>query len=270
MLPLQKGNIQRYEMPLLAASAQGTSTQTVWLKKAGAPNPKWRYRLLAGLARLLRLKLLRPVPSPGGEAAIAQEAERLNALKSLGLRTPAILAVQADGLLLADLGAMAGGERASKPSLSLADLLERSRGGDVQMVLSLWQKGLASLTLAHAKGAYLSQAFARNLIWCADGVVAYIDFEDDPGQVLDVAQCQARDWLCFLHSTALTLEAANALSQAAPLWQAALKTASPEVQHTMQQAASRLAWMRHLPRHKRWGRDVRRLGAAAALMNTPR
>jgi hypothetical protein len=267
----QTGNVMRYVISLQAGAGEKAATQIVWLKKAGPPNPPWRYRALGALAAALRLELLRPVPNPGGSAAIAQEAERLRTLSALGLRTPTVLAVQDDGLLLADLGASHPGpdRLAPGPTLSVADLLERSQGLDAEAVLGIWQKGLASLTRVHSAGTYLSQAFARNLIWCPDGVIGYIDFEDDPGQVLDVAQCQARDWLCYVHSTALALENPGTLAQAVPLWRAALQTASPDVQRAMAQAAGRLAWMQRLPRHRRWGRDMRRLRAAAALLAAP-
>ena len=51
-----------------------------------------------------RLEALRPVPNPGGRAAIHTEARRLAALHARGLRVPAVLAVQDDALLLRHLG----------------------------------------------------------------------------------------------------------------------------------------------------------------------
>ncbi|RYY93623.1 MAG: hypothetical protein EOO24_26405, partial [Comamonadaceae bacterium] len=54
--------------------------ERVWLKKAGARHGKLRYHLLAAIAGLLRLDVLKPVPNPGGEAAIAIEARRLREL----------------------------------------------------------------------------------------------------------------------------------------------------------------------------------------------
>ena len=67
----------------------------------------------------------------------------------------------------------------------------------------------AAIAAVHARGAYLSQAFARNLMHCPDGVIGFIDFEDDPGETLSIAECQARDWLSYLHSTALPLRASS-------------------------------------------------------------
>ncbi len=49
-----------------------------------------------------------------------------------------------------------------------------------EAVLRLWLQGLRAIELVHNQGTCLSQAFARNLVRCPDGVVGYIDFEDDP------------------------------------------------------------------------------------------
>ena len=55
----------------------------------------------------------------------------------------------------------------------------------------------------------MMQAFARNLMPCPDGVIGFIDFEDDPGEALSIAECQMRDWLSYLYSTALPLHASK-------------------------------------------------------------
>ena len=45
--------------------------------------------------------------------------------------------------------------------------------------------------------------------------ISFLDFEDDPSEVLTHAQCQARDWLCYIHSTALILKNGGLLEAAA-------------------------------------------------------
>ena len=66
-----------------------------------------------------------------------------------------------------------------------------------EAVLRLWVQGLRAIELVHNQGACLSQAFARNLVRCPDGVLGFIDFEEDPLEVMDLDQAQARDWLMF-------------------------------------------------------------------------
>jgi hypothetical protein len=232
----------------------------VWLKKAGPRNPRWRYAVLGAIAGAFRLDVLRPVMNLGGQAAIAHEARRLRELAALGLRVPALLAEAPQGLLIADLGD-------GQPVDTLLGHVSQSAQRSAAEALSQWQRGLDAIALVHARGSYLSQAFARNLVACPDGVIGYIDFEDDPGATLDRVHCQARDWLSYLHSTALYLQDdAGALAQARARWHAALSADGEGVRNAAAQAAQRMAWLRHLPAGDTWGTDVRRLRAAARFL----
>jgi hypothetical protein len=118
----------------------------------------------------------------------------------------------------------------------------------------------------HATGSSLSQAFARNLVRCPDGIVGYIDFEDDPAASLPLAQCQARDVLCYVHSTALYLRESGALEAARPLWAAWLAQRSPAARGVLATSIGRMAWLRHLPQSRRLGRDLQRARAAHDLL----
>jgi len=132
-------------------------------------------------------------------------------------------------------------------------------------LLATWREGLAAIALVHARDAYLSQAFDRNLVRCPDGTIGYIDFEDDPGETLPVAECQARDWLSYLHSTAMLVDAASPHA-AATHWHATLADASDEVRQRLAVAARRMRWLRNLPSGRRWGRDTQRVRAVASLL----
>jgi hypothetical protein len=225
--------------------------ERVWLKKAGARHGKLRYHLLAAIAALLRLEVLKPVPNPGGEAAIAIEARRLHELGAAGLRVPAVLAQQPDGLLMSDLG------ESGRATVVLQERLDQ--------LLTVWREGLDAIAAVHVRGKYLSQAFDRNFVQCPDGVIGYIDFEDDPGVTLPLTECQTRDWLSYLHSTAMLVRAA-APQAAEAHWQEVLQAASDEVRQRLAIAAQRVRWLRHLPAGRRWGRDTQRVRAVARLL----
>ncbi|MGP1682727.1 MAG: hypothetical protein ACTS8S_10420, partial [Giesbergeria sp.] len=241
------------------ASYQDAGEQ-LWLKKAGPRNGSGRYRLMGALATLLRLPLLTPVPNLGGPQAIATEARRLRELAALGIHVPELLAVQPDALLLRHLGVP------GKPTPSLANEMRDAVPTGAAAVLALWQQGLAAIGQVHASGSCLSQAFARNLVRCADGQVGFIDFEDDPTSVLPLALCQARDALCFAHSSALALHEANALTTARPLWNSWLTQGAPAMQAAVAAGAARLGWLRHLPTDRRLGRDLQRARTAHDLL----
>jgi len=233
--------------------------ERVWLRKAGSRHGSLRYHLLAIAARAFRLDVLAPVRNPGGQAAIAIEAERLIQLRAAGLRVPRLLARLPGGLLISDLG------KSGRATVTLLERLEQAALDSPAALLDAWRDGLIAIGLVHARGQYLSQAFARNLVQCADGVIGYIDFEDDPGATLSLAQCQTRDWLSYLHSTAQLITTVDP-EAAGALWQTALAADSEKVRTRVAQSAQRIRWLRHLPAARRWGRDTQRLRATARLL----
>jgi len=233
--------------------------ERVWLKKAGPRHGRLRYRLLAAISAVLRLDVLTPVPNPGGPEAIAIEARRLRTLAEAGLRVPRVLAQQDEGLLMSDLG------ESGRGAMTLEERLQHAAAEGPAALLAAWREGLEAIARVHARGQYLSQAFARNLVCCPDGEIGFIDFEDDPGAVLSLVECQTRDWLSYLHATAMPLHAAAARGSGAE-WHDALAGIDPEVRTRLAHAAHRMRWLTHLPASRRWGRDTQRVRAAARLL----
>jgi len=234
--------------------------EQVWLKKAGPRHGMGRYRVLGALAGLTRLDVLRPVPNLGGSEAIATEARRLRDLKARGLRVPTVLAELPGGLLLRHLG------RPGEPTPSFDGEMQAAMARGPAAVLALWMQGLLALDHVHATGTCLSQAFARNLVRCPDGIIGYIDFEDDPAASLPLAHCQARDVLCYVHSTAMYLRESGALESARPLWAAWLAQRGAAMRTVLAASIARMAWLRHLPQSRRLGRDLQRARAAHDLL----
>ena len=243
-LPRQTGNVVPYEL----------DGERVWLKKAGTPHSIWRYRLLGLAARTLRLAALQPVPNPGGQQAIATEVRRLRALHALGLRVPQVLAAEPEGFLMQNLATRG----------TLIDEMDAAR--DPQTILTIWQQGLQALAQVHAAGACLSQAFARNMVRCSDGVVGFLDFEEDPAAVLPLPLCQARDALHYAHSCAIYLAESGALGAGHALWADWLAHSSPAMQAALQTDLPRLHWLRLLPQSRSLGRDLQRVRAAYDLL----
>ena len=257
-LATQPHNLAAY---VLTRSDGSQPPEQVWLKKAGPHLGAWRATLLGAVARLVRLEALRPVPNPGGRAAIHTEARRLAALHARGLRVPAVLAVQDDALLLRHLGTPGA------PTKSLADELYDAARDQPAQVLPLWQQGLHAVGLVHDAGACQSQAFARNLVRCPDGVVGYVDFEDDPEAALPLLQCQVRDLMCYAHSSGLYLQETGHLAQARGVWRAWLAERPADLQTQLGVGVARMGWMRRLPQDRSLGRDLLRARVAYDLMN---
>lgn len=249
-LAVQQFNVASYRL----------GDEQVWVKKANTPHGMARYRVLGALALASGLPVLQPVPNLGGNTAIATEVRRLRDLAARGLRVPTVLAAQDNGFLMRHLG------RPAEQTPSLGNEIEAAVPAGPEAVLRLWALGLRAIELVHNQGTCLSQAFARNLVRCPDGVVGYIDFEDDPMAVLALPLCHGRDALCYAHSTAIYLRQCGALDDARPLWAQWLQARGPALQAVMQQSTHRMRWMRHLPQSRRLGRDLQRVRAAYDLL----
>lgn len=160
--------------------------QRAWLKQYGEGSRVLALGLLNYVARRFRLDALRPPPHRGGDAAREIEARRLAELRSQGVNVPEVIGMGHAALVLEDNGA------SFNTCLRQAD----DAGRDLLVAAAI-----ASISLAHRKGAYLGQPLPRNMTW--DGhAVGFIDFEEDPLEVMELQQAQARDWLMFGYGVA--------------------------------------------------------------------
>lgn len=232
----------------------------VWVKRGVAARPRWHFWVLGALASALGLPALKPVYNPGGEQAVRTEARRLRELAARGLRVPPVLAELPDGFLMEHMG------RPGQHAPSLAEEMNENTAAAPERVLALFRQGLEATGRVHAVGTCLSQGFARNMVCCPDGVIGYVDFEDDPQASLPLAQCQLRDILCYVHSSAVYLLEAGQLDAARGPWRAWLASRPPALRTLVADSARRMRWLRHLPADRRWGRDLQRARAAWALL----
>ncbi len=233
--------------------------ETLWVKRAGALNPSWRYRVLGALAKAFKMPCSAPCPTRGQGGRCHRGAAPARLCRARPAR-PEVLAVSEDGFVMRHLGAP--GERT--PSLS--DEMEEAIARGANAVLAHWKQGLQAISKVHKAGTTLSQAFARNLVRCPDGVIGYIDFEDDPTAHLPLPVCQVRDALCYAHSTAWMLERAGALPEARKHWRAWVQTLSPEARQVLHASIVRLAWAQRLPMDRKLGRDGQRIRMAFELL----
>jgi tRNA A-37 threonylcarbamoyl transferase component Bud32 len=225
---------------------------TIWLKRAEPPHP-------GGLVRLYNLAmspvpLLRSVPNPGGSAALDNERRRLQELAALGVPVPALVAHGRDWIATADAG--------SEPLQARLDRLLREQNQSA--ILSHWKLGLHAIAKAHGCGAYLSQCFARNMVMGHHDRIYFIDFEEDPGEIMSRPQAQVRDWALYVHSTAFFLQDRQ---QAAAAMAAAIEPARDEVRLMLLKLMRRLRWLLAVVPDRAWlGRDIARARAAGLLL----
>lgn len=203
-----------------------------WLKLSVPQPPAWRYQLLAGMARLLRHPALQPVRPQGGASGMHNEARRLAELAVAGLHVPQLLAHDDHWLLISDLG-----------HITLETLIRRA---DPAAQYEYWQHGADAILQTHRAGQYLSQAFARNLVWSPEHGLGAIDFEDDPIGAMTLAQAQTRDWLPYFFSTAIYFE--NRLPLLCDRIHGVLAQEDAAVRDGVYTALRRTAWLRALRR----------------------
>lgn len=210
-----------------------------------------RHRVLNAIARLVGVHLLGAVPVHGGAQAQAVEIRRLQALHEAGQPVPRVLHVAHDHFIMTWLGAS-----------HLAELLSQRH----PLAFELWREGGQALVHVHGAGQYLSQCFGRNMIIDdragAPRFAGMIDFEDDPLEVMSLPEAQVRDWMIYLQSTLWNLPASAAQVDAA--LDALMAAEQPEVRALFTAACRRLAWLRCLPKSRRWGRDTMAVQAVAA------
>lgn len=160
--------------------------QRAWLKQYGQGSRALALGVLNFVARRFQLDALRPPPHRGGDAARDTEARRLAELQAQGVNVPPVIGTGRAALLLADNG------RSFNVCLREAD----PAGRDVLVAAAM-----QAIARAHARGAYFGQPLPRNLTWDGENV-GFIDFEEDPLEVMELAQAQARDWLMFGYGVA--------------------------------------------------------------------
>ncbi len=162
--------------------------QRAWRKRYVDSRRRWPLAALAAIARLLRLPPLRPPPRHPPARARQVEARRLRQLRALGVHAPRVLAEGEDWLALSDLGP------------TLASRL-RTVAGDADATDSLLRMSAQAIADAHRSGVCFGQPLPRNLV-IDDGRIGFLDFEEDPLEVMTLAQAQARDWLLFTYGIA--------------------------------------------------------------------
>lgn len=230
-----------------------TSAGPVVVKGHRAPRSVTPRRLFNWAMQLAGLSTLKIPLRDGGPLAQQVEVRRLIQLQAAGVRVPTLMHVEPEFFVQ---------EYLTGPDLSR----ELSHSKDADGKLALWQQGLAAVLAVHRRGENLSQAFARNFIVTPQGIAA-IDHEEDPLEVVSLAQAQARDWLFYLHSTLWLLPEQRA--EMLSIWERIALADSQPVANLMQKLARRLAPLRHLPsQRKPWGRDIVSAQAAASFLYT--
>lgn len=211
-----------------------------WLKAYRDDPRGFSLAALRRLAERLELPALLPPPRHGGGQAQQVEARRLRQLRELDVRVPKVLGEGESALLLSHLGE------------TLASRL-RQADGDAGRIDALAGETVDAIAAAHRRGAYFGQLLPRNIIHSRSRGIGFIDFEEDPLEVMTLPQAQARDWVMFVYGCSRYFTGrGDALRQ---MVDEALRDADPEVREQAARVGLRL---RPLERSARWLGDAGR------------
>jgi tRNA A-37 threonylcarbamoyl transferase component Bud32 len=216
-----------------------------WLKKAAPARGVFRYHALNFFSWMMRLPLLKAVPQPGGNLAIANEVNRINQLAEAGVMVPEILAHDESWLLIKDVGQ------------SIIKTLKQKHTEQTTRQ-ALFKTCLDAIKALHLNNQYLSQGFIRNMLLDeTSGTIAFIDFEDDPMDVMNLAQAQARDVLLLVNSTArFFVEDAEFFNNSIKQF---ITGHDPEMIEVLRTTANRLQWLTRIPLQSLFGHDYQKL-----------
>lgn len=190
----------------------------IWVKQQESLAPKW----LQLATKLIAIFSTNPLYFPSAEPSspLEREAVRLRLMRSKGFRVPEVLLATADYLALSDVG----------PSLKYWLTESAISANERRHILLMAAAALAQL---HQNRYWHGRPALRDLCW--DGKqIGFIDFEEDPHQMLSIDQCMVRDLLIFVHglyrylpvTDPLIVEVINEYRRLAPerVWRDSIKT----------------------------------------------
>lgn len=160
----------------------------VWVKR---PEPRLSnyYILFQRLVRLLMpCDMLRPTRSMGGGAALIEEAARLKLWAQAGFHVPQLLGVSEQVMVTQDAG------------VELKAYLHQADEGECWARL---QQAAGTLGELHGHGFAHGRPYLKDFVWDAAGQqIGFLDLEENPINVMSLADAQARDIWLFLGSCA--------------------------------------------------------------------
>jgi len=223
--------------------------RSAWLKRYGGGQRWLALRALDGIARRLDAQALRPPPHHAGAHAKQVELRRLSELESQGVPVPAVLGEGSDTLILDDQGP------------TLASHL-RTAQADPQRLDALAATAARAIHDAHRRGAYLGQPLPRNMTFDGERI-GFIDFEEDPLEVMTLQQAQARDWLMFSYGASRYY--ARRPQALAAVLKGTLASEDPAVSGHAHHVTTRLQRVARISQH--FGRSARVLAQAIFIVH---
>lgn len=159
----------------------------IWLKRRPFSKKTGWHTVQQFFSRLIALPTLYPTVTSGGPKSLLQEAERLHSFAEKNIAAPQVIVVTEEFLITEDVG--------NQLHHYLDNLTDR------QEINRLLHVAVQAINEMHQAGLYHARPSLRDMT-VKEGVVSFIDLEENPLEVMSLSQAQARDIWLFLNSAA--------------------------------------------------------------------
>lgn len=217
--------------------------QLVWMKRRPFSKKNHWHKLQGILARLVKRPTFAPTATVGGSDSLRYEAERLRSFSVKNIPVPNVLAVTEHFMLTEDVG------------LQLQNYLYTLT--DAQEIQQRLTQAISTVRDMHQAGLCHGRPSLRDMT-IKNGIISLIDLEENPLQVMQLAQAQARDIWLFLNSAARFCDDDVRLLK--DLFHAYRTDISPDTLQELKKMVKQLKPFRRLldtPLKAKLGRDVR-------------
>ncbi|GHA54860.1 hypothetical protein GCM10008927_20850 [Amylibacter ulvae] len=159
--------------------------QSAWIKRA-EQHRESRFVFLHRVLGKLLPAALQPTNAAGGFEAILSEAKRLTEMAQAGIPVPVVLHQGSDHVVLSDCGRQ------------LRAVLRETHDPDTRQ--SLINSAIVGLANIHNADLAHGRPHLKDMAVSEDGVISFLDLEENPTNVMSIADAQARDIWLFLGS----------------------------------------------------------------------
>lgn len=156
----------------------------IWVKDFDQESPSKWHGVQKALLLVTRLPLVAPVPSHAGRRGADAEINAIRRFRAAGAYVPDIVWAEGARVALSDIGE------------TLRDLERRKGERAIRVPAAVAARELGQL---HGQSLVHGRPILRNLTW-TDRRIGFLDFEEQPLEVMPIEAAQARDILLFLMS----------------------------------------------------------------------
>lgn len=160
--------------------------KTYWIKRPELGEANIWHKALLLLSKMFKNPLFIPTVVTDPKKSLANEAKKLSMLSQNNIPVPELVITDDDFLVLADSG---------EPLSVILNSPDVDFEGKKQITLAMSH----SLAQMHNSGFYHSRPALRDMTYL-DGVVYFLDFEEDLEGILSSDKAIMRDGLIFIHS----------------------------------------------------------------------